>query len=251
MIVLITGATAGFGEAMARRFVKEGHQVIATGRRQDRLNQLHSDLGDQLYPLLFDVSDQYATERALSSLPHHFSCIDVLINNAGLAIGTEPFADCSIADWKVMIETNITGLLYCTHIVLQGMLERSCGHIINIGSVAGEWPYRGGNVYGASKAFVHQLSNNLRIDLLGTPIRVTNIEPGFSGGTEFSLVRFRGDEKAVKALYDHTQPLSAEDITEAVYWVSTLPKHVNINMLQMMPICQAYAGLTVNQSIKK
>jgi 3-hydroxy acid dehydrogenase/malonic semialdehyde reductase len=245
MIILITGATAGFGKAMAQRFIKEGHQVIATGRRKDRLNQLYLDLGDQLYPLVLDVTDQKVTQQALSNLPNNFSHIDVLVNNAGLAIGTEPFASCKIEDWKVMIETNITGLLYCTHIVLQGMLERSCGHIINIGSVAGEWPYRGGNVYGASKAFVHQLSNNLRTDLLGTPIRVTNIEPGFSGGTEFSLVRFRGDKEATKSLYDGTQPLSANDIAEAVYWVSTLPKHVNVNVLQMMPVCQAYAGITI------
>ncbi|QQS16327.1 MAG: SDR family NAD(P)-dependent oxidoreductase [Neisseriales bacterium] len=250
MIVLVTGATSGFGEAIAKRFVKEGHFVIATGRRQNRLNDLQSLLGKPCYTLNFDVADRIATENALSSLPDRFSKIDVLINNAGLAIGTETFADCVLDEWEVMVNTNIKGLLYCTYLVLQGMLKRSNGHIINLGSVAGEWPYRGGNVYGASKAFVHQLSNNLRIDLLGTPIRVTNIEPGFSGNTEFSIVRFRGDKTKAKALYDKTQPLTAEDIAEAVYWVCALPKHVNINVLQMMPICQTYAGLTVHQASK-
>jgi len=248
MIILVTGATAGFGESITRRFVENGHKVIATGRRQERLQILKDELGDSVLTLQLDVRNRAAIEQALESLPAEWRDIDVLVNNAGLALGLEPAHKANVEDWETMIDTNNKGLIYMTRAVLPGMVERNRGHIINIGSTAGSWPYAGGNVYGATKAFVQQFSLNLRTDLHGTAVRVTNIEPGLVGGTEFSNVRFKGDDDKAGKTYENTNALSAEDVTEAVWWVATLPKHVNINTLEMMPVSQTWAGLSVHRS---
>lgn len=247
MIILITGATAGFGESITRRFVNNGHKVIATGRRQERLHALKQELGDAVLTLTLDVRDRGAIEKALAELPAEWRDIDILVNNAGLALGLEPAQRASLDDWETMIDTNNKGLVYMTHAVLPGMVERNTGHIINIGSTAGRWPYAGGNVYGATKAFVRQFSLNLRADLQKTAIRVTDIEPGLVGGTEFSNVRFKGDDVKAQQTYDNVNALTPEDITEAVWWVSTLPQHVNINTLEMMPVSQSFAGLSINR----
>ena len=247
MIVLVTGATAGFGECITRRFIQQGHKVIATGRRQERLQELKDELGDNLYIAQLDVRNRAAIEEMLASLPAEWSNIDILVNNAGLALGMEPAHKASIEDWETMIDTNNKGLVYMTRAVLPGMVERNHGHIINIGSTAGSWPYAGGNVYGATKAFVRQFSLNLRTDLHGTAVRVTDIEPGLVGGTEFSNVRFKGDDGKAEKTYQNTVALTPEDVSEAVWWVSTLPAHVNINTLEMMPVTQSYAGLNVHR----
>ncbi|MGI8486952.1 bifunctional NADP-dependent 3-hydroxy acid dehydrogenase/3-hydroxypropionate dehydrogenase YdfG [Pectobacterium polaris] len=247
MIIFVTGATAGFGESITRKFISAGHKVIATGRRQERLDALKAELGDALYPLKLDVRDRQAIEQAVASLPAEWQAIDVLVNNAGLALGLEPAHKASVDDWENMIDTNNKGLVFMTRALLPAMVERNIGHVINIGSTAGNWPYAGGNVYGASKAFVQQFSLGLRADLSGTRIRVTNIEPGLVGGTEFSAVRFKGNDDKVSKTYDNTTPLTAEDVSEAVFWVATLPAHVNINTLEMMPVSQSFAGLSVHR----
>jgi 3-hydroxy acid dehydrogenase/malonic semialdehyde reductase len=248
MIVLVTGATSGFGEAIARRFIAEGHRVVATGRRTDRLDALRSELGGELWTLPLDVTDRDAVAQAFSALPSEFAAIDVLVNNAGLALGLEPAPRGDLDKWDQMIDTNIKGLVYCTRALLPGMIERGRGHIVNMGSTAGEWPYPGGNVYGATKAFVHQLSLNLRADLIGTPVRVTNVEPGLVGGTEFSKIRFGGDAGLADAVYAGTEPLTPEDVAETVYWVTTLPARVNINTIQLMPVCQSFGPLAIKRS---
>ncbi|WP_224552673.1 bifunctional NADP-dependent 3-hydroxy acid dehydrogenase/3-hydroxypropionate dehydrogenase YdfG [Pectobacterium versatile] len=247
MIIFVTGATAGFGESITRKFISAGHKVIATGRRQERLDALKAELGGALYPLKLDVRDRQAIEQAVAALPAEWQTIDVLVNNAGLALGLEPAHKASVDDWENMIDTNNKGLVFMTRALLPAMVERNIGHIINIGSTAGNWPYAGGNVYGASKAFVQQFSLGLRADLFGTRIRVTNIEPGLVGGTEFSAVRFKGNDDKVSKTYDNTTPLTAEDVSEAVFWVATLPAHVNINTLEMMPVSQSFAGLSVHR----
>jgi len=247
-VVFITGASAGFGAAMARRFVASGSRVVLAGRRGDRLAALATALGEATLPLTLDVTDRAAVESAVASLPADFAAVDLLINNAGLALGLEPAQRASLDDWQRMIDTNVKGLVTVTHALLPGLVARGRGHIVNIGSTAGEWPYPGGNVYGATKAFVHQFSMNLRADLLGTPIRVSNIEPGLCGGTEFSEVRFHGDAAKAAKVYENTVPLSADDIAETVHWVTTLPAHVNINNLQMMPVCQANGPLAVHRA---
>jgi len=247
MIVFVTGATAGFGAAIARKFVNAGHQVIATGRRKERLADLKAELGDALYVTQLDVTDRTSIEQAIASLPAEWQKIDVLVNNAGLALGLETADKASLDDWETMIDTNTKGLVYVTRAVLPGMVERNVGHVINIGSTAGNWPYSGGNVYGATKAFVRQFSLNLRTDLFGTKVRVTNIEPGLCGGTEFSNVRFKGDDTKGGQTYDKTNPLTAEDVAESVFWTSTRPAHVNINSIEMMPVSQSLAGLRVHR----
>lgn len=248
MIIFVTGATAGFGQSITRRFIAGGHKVIATGRRTERLQALKEDLGENsLYTLQLDVRDRSAIETAIASLPAQWRDIDVLVNNAGLALGIEPAHQASLDDWEAMIDTNNKGLVYMTRALLPQMVARNKGHIINIGSVAGSWPYPGGNVYGATKAFVRQFSLNLRTDLHGTALRVTDIEPGLVGGTEFSQVRFKGDEDKAEKVYEGTTALTAEDVTEAVHWVATLPAHVNINTLEMMPVSQTLAGLKVDK----
>lgn len=247
MIIFVTGATAGFGESITRKFIKAGHKVIATGRRQARLDALKAELGDALYTLTLDVRDRKAIENAVAALPADWRAIDVLVNNAGLALGLEPAHKASADDWETMIDTNNKGLVFMTRALLPDMVKRNRGHVINIGSTAGSWPYAGGNVYGASKAFVRQFSLGLRADLFGTSVRVTNIEPGLVGGTEFSNVRFKGNEDKVSQTYGNTQPLTPDDVTEAVFWVATLPAHVNVNTLEMMPVSQSFAGLSVHR----
>ena len=247
MIVFITGASSGFGEATSRRFVEDGAQVIGTGRRRDRLEKLHSELGTTFHPLVFDVGDRAEVERAIASLPPGLAAVDVLVNNAGGAIGLDPAQQANLDDWDAMLNSNVKGVMYCTRLLLPGMIERGRGDIINIGSTAAEWPYPGGNVYGACKAFVHQFSLNLRSDLLGTPIRVTDIQPGLVGGTEFSAVRFKGDANKAAAVYEGADALTPEDIADAVHWVATRPARVNINSMQIMPVCQAFAAPTVKR----
>ena len=248
MIVFVTGATAGFGAAITRRFVAEGHRVVASGRRADRLQALADELGDAVLPLTLDVTDRAATEALVDRLPPAFAAVDLLVNNAGLALGLEPAHQVALDDWETMIDTNVKGLTRMTRALLPGMVERGRGHIVNLGSVAAHFPYPGGNVYGATKAFVEQFSLNLRADLLGTPVRVTNVEPGLCGGTEFSSVRFKGDDAKAAKIYDGTQPLTSEDVADTVWWVATRPAHVNINSVQMMPVCQAFGPLAIKRS---
>ncbi|HEY6477977.1 MAG TPA: SDR family oxidoreductase [Polyangia bacterium] len=249
MLVLVTGATSGFGAAIARRFAQEGHRLIVTGRRADRLEALARELGAAVArALAFDVRDQAAIGRAIGELPPELEAIDVLVNNAGLARGLEPAQRASLDDWNEMVDTNVKGLMAMTRAVLPGMVARDRGHVVNIGSTAGRWPYPGANVYGATKAFVDQFSLNLRADLLGTKLRVTVIDPGMAGGTEFSNVRFHGDDARAAEVYERADPLTADDVAEAVHWVTTLPARVNINTIELMPVRQAYAGLSVSRT---
>src|ERR1700761_384457 len=215
-IVFVTGASSGFGAAVARKCAADGARVIASARRAERVQELASEFGPQILPLSLDVRDRDAVAAAVAGLPAEFAAIDVLVNNAGLALGLNPAQDADLDDWDQMIDTNCKGLVYCTREILPGMVARKRGHVINLGSVAGAYPYPGGNVYGATKAFVHQLSLNLRSDLHGTGVRVTCIEPGLVGGTEFSVVRFGGATDKAAAVYANTQPLSAADVAESV-----------------------------------
>lgn len=248
MTVFVTGATAGFGLAIARKFAADGAKIVGTGRREARLQDLKKELGEKFLPLPFDVGKRKEVQDAIAGLPAEFAEIDILVNNAGGALGLDPAQSADLDDWDNMVASNISGLLYCTRLILPGMVERKRGHIINLGSVAGEFPYPGGNVYGAAKAFVHQFSNNLRADLLGTGLRVTDVQPGLTTGTEFSQVRFKGDEKKAAAVYAGTEPLNADDVADAVHWVATRPAHVNINVVQMMPTCQAFGPLAVKRN---
>lgn len=248
MIVLITGATAGFGAEMARTFIRHGHQVIAAGRRKNRLDDLQAQLGDKLLSLELDVTSKSSITEALASLPEAWKTIDVLINNAGLALGIEPAHLAALDDWETMIETNCKGLVTMTRLILPAMVVRGSGTIINIGSVAGRYPYPGGNVYGATKAFVDQFTINLRADLTGTGVRATNIAPGLCGGTEFSNVRMKGNDAAAAKVYEGTVPLTATDIADTAYWIATLPAHVNINYIEMMPICQGFSPFTIKRN---
>ncbi|TCZ59673.1 bifunctional NADP-dependent 3-hydroxy acid dehydrogenase/3-hydroxypropionate dehydrogenase YdfG [Roseicella aquatilis] len=248
MIVLVTGATAGFGLAIARRFAAEGASIVAVGRRRERLAALQAELGaGRVHPLALDVTDRAAVEDAIAGLPAAFAAVDVLVNNAGLARGLEPAQSADLDDWDAMVDTNVKGLMYMTRAVLPGMVARDRGHVVNIGSTAAEWPYPGGNVYGATKAFVRQFSLNLRADLFGTRVRVTDIEPGLVGGTEFSHVRFKGDDAKAAGLYAGTEPLTPEDIADAVHWVASRPARVNVNTLQVMPVVQSFAPLRVHR----
>ncbi len=244
--VFITGATAGFGTAFARRFAGAGSRVVLTGRRNDRLQALAKELGERAHWLTLDVRDQRAVEAAVNKLPGPFAAVDLLINNAGLAQGLDPAQRANIADWEMMIDTNVKGLVYCTHALLPGMVERNRGHIVNLGSVAGNYPYPGGNVYGATKAFVHQFTLNLRADLLGTAVRATSIEPGLAR-TEFAEVRFKGDMERAAKTYEGLTPMSAEDIAECVFWVATRPPHLNINRMEMMPVQQAFSAFNIHR----
>lgn len=247
-IAFITGASVGFGEAIARRLVARGDRVIAAARRLNKLDTLAGELGqDRVLPVALDVRDNAAIEKAVASLPGAFAEIDILVNNAGLALGMEPAQRADLEDWDRMIATNCTGLVHVTRAILPGMVARGRGHIINIGSTAATYPYTGGNVYGATKAFVHQFSLNLRSDLHGTGVRVTCIEPGLCSGTEFSDVRFKGDKEKVAATYKGANALTAEDIAEAVDWVTRLPAHVNINVVEMMPVSQSLAGFQIHR----
>jgi 3-hydroxy acid dehydrogenase/malonic semialdehyde reductase len=247
MIVFITGASSGFGAAIARRFARDNAHLVLAARREAQLKSLARELGKHAHVLPLDVSKRKSVEQAVAGLPAEFQAVDLLVNNAGLALGLEPAQKASLDDWDTMVDTNIKGLMYVTRALLPGMVERGRGHVVNIGSTAGEWPYPGGNVYGASKAFVRQFSLNLRADLLGTKVRITDLEPGLCGGTEFSEVRFHGDKTRAEAVYKNTQPLTAEDIADTVHWIATRPAHVNINTLSMMPVGQAFGPLAVHR----
>lgn len=247
-VVLITGATSGFGEATAIQFAQAGYKVIITGRRRERLEALKAKLSTaDVLPLCFDVSKKEEVFHAIASLPKEYAEIDILVNNAGLALGLERANDAHLEDWERMIDTNIKGLLYVTKAVLPVMVKRKTGYIFNLSSTAASWPYEGGNVYGATKAFVKQFSLNLRTDLKGTHVRVTNIEPGFSL-TEFSDVRFKGDRQKAHQLYENTTPLSKEDIAQTIFTLAELPEHVNVNRIEIMPTSQSYAGLVVEKN---
>jgi serine 3-dehydrogenase len=241
---LVTGATSGIGEACARAFIAAGWRVIGTGRRTERLDALKAELGaDNFHAAVFDVRDEAARDAALDALPAEFAQIDCLVNNAGLALGTEPAQSASLDAWKTMIDTNVTALVSLTHKLLPALVERK-GAIVNLSSVAATYPYTGGNVYGGTKAFVHQFSLGLRSDLAGTGVRVTSIEPGMVE-TEFTLVRTGGNQQASDNLYGGANPMTAEDIAGTVLWVATLPAHLNINTLELMPVSQSFAGFQV------
>ena len=241
--ILITGATSGFGAACARKFARQDWQLILTGRREERLEQLQTELGSAVREIIpLDIRDRHQVFAQLTRLEN----IDLLLNNAGLALGLEPAWEVDIEDWETMVDTNNKGLFYCTRALLPQMVEKNHGHIINIGSTAGSWPYPGGNVYGATKAFVEQFSRNLRADLHGKAIRVTNIAPGMAE-SEFSKVRFKGDQQSADKVYQGTKPLQPEDIAEMVWWVANLPPHVNINAIEAMSVDQSWAGLAVHR----
>ncbi|MSM39569.1 MAG: SDR family NAD(P)-dependent oxidoreductase [Geobacter sp.] len=248
--IFITGASSGFGAACSRSFARPGNRLILAARRIDPLLQMQEELAQvcdtHIIPL--DVRDREAVQGAIASLPERFRGIDVLLNNAGLALGLEPAHKVDLEDWEIMVDTNIKGLMYCTRFVLPGMVARNRGHIVNIGSTAGAWPYPGGNVYGGTKAFVTQFSRNLRCDLLGTRVRVTCIQPGMAE-TEFSQVRFKGDEQRAAGVYAGAEPLTAEDIAETVAWVVDRPAHVNINTLELMSINQTWGPLAVHRTV--
>jgi 3-hydroxy acid dehydrogenase / malonic semialdehyde reductase len=241
-VILITGASSGFGRATAERLAKKGHSLILAARRIDRLQEIAKKLPGKHHIAMLDVTDDKSVRKMFDSLPADFQDIDVLINNAGVALGTDPAQDTDLSDWQQMIAVNVEGLVNCTHYALQRMKKRNKGYIINVGSVAAIAPYPGGNVYGATKAFVKQFSRNLRADLFGTDIRVTNVEPGASE-TEFSIVRFKGDKNKAKAVYENARTLEAEDIADLLDYLISLPLRVNIDNIEIMPIDQTYAGL--------
>lgn len=246
-IALITGASSGFGRAAVERFVAGGWRVVACGRRAERLQALVDALGaDRVHAAAFDVRDEAAMRAALAALPAGFRDVDLLVNNAGLALGTAPAQQASLDDWRTMIETNVTALVTLTHALLPALVARR-GAIVNISSIAGTYPYTGGNVYGGTKAFVTQFSLNLRSDLHGTGVRVTSIEPGMAE-TEFTLVRTGGDRAASDKLYAGANPMTAADIAEAIWWVANLPPHLNINRLELMPVSQSFAGFQVHRA---
>jgi 3-hydroxy acid dehydrogenase/malonic semialdehyde reductase len=248
LTILVTGATAGFGAAMTRRFVRDGHRVIAAARRTDRLRALHDECGAAVFPLALDVTDAEAVAALPDILPPEWRDVDVLINNAGLALGLDPAHKARVGDWERMVAVNVSGMMRMAHALLPGMVARNRGHIINISSTAAIYPYPGGHVYGASKAFVTQFSLNLRADLVGLSVRVTDLEPGLVGGTEFSVNRFGGDTDRAGKVYAGTVPLTADDIAEAASWVVHLPPHVNINRMEIMPTCQAPGPLVIKRS---
>ena len=248
MIVFITGASAGFGAEMARTFVRNGHQVVMAARRLERLEALAAELGESALPVEMDVTDKKSIEEALAMLPQSWRQIDVLINNAGLALGTAPAHEAPLDDWETMIATNCQGLVTMTRALLPAMVERGSGLVINLGSVAGHYPYPGGNVYGATKAFVEQFTLNLRADLVGTGVRATNLAPGLCGGTEFSNVRFKGNDEAAAKVYEGTTPLTAKDIAETAYWIATLPPQINVNSIEMMPTCQGFSPFNIKRA---
>jgi len=251
MIALITGATAGFGKATAELFAANGYQVIITGRRKTRLDVLERQLKEKyqikVLSLCFDVRNAGETKNALNSIPIEWQAIDVLVNNAGLAAGLGSVQNGSLDDWEQMIDTNIKGLLYVTRIVCPWMAQRNKGHIINIGSIAGKEVYANGNVYCATKHAVDALTKAMRIDLLPHGIRVTQIAPGMAE-TEFSIVRFKGDEERAKNVYKGLKPLTADDIAETIFWCASRPAHVNINDIVIMPTAQANSTTSIRKT---
>jgi 3-hydroxy acid dehydrogenase/malonic semialdehyde reductase len=246
--ILITGATSGFGLACARRFASEGWQIIISGRRSKRLQAVADEFPEiPIHRVSLDIRERKQIESMVAGLPDRFRNIDVLLNNAGLALGISPAQESSLEDWETMIQTNITGLCILTRTILPGMVARNSGHIINMGSVAGNYAYPGANVYGATKAFVKQFSKNLLADLVQTKIRVTNIEPGLCR-TEFSIVRMHGDKQKADAVYQGTEPVTGEDIAEIVHWVTAVPAHVNINTVEVMPVCQSCGPFVIHRN---
>ncbi|MES2121413.1 MAG: SDR family NAD(P)-dependent oxidoreductase [Chlamydiota bacterium] len=246
-LIVITGASSGIGKAVALRFAKEGHPLALVARRMDRLESLQKELQGTARLYKADVRSSDEIFAVFAQIEKEMGPIDLLINNAGAGYGMEPAHETRLTEWQQCVDTNINGLLYCTRAALPAMVKRNRGHIINLGSIAGTYPYPGGNVYGATKAFVHQFSLNLRADLLGTNIRVSCIEPGLTGGTEFATVRFRGDAQKADQVYENADPLAPEDIAEAIYFCYHLPPHVNINTIEMMPVCQASSALSIHR----
>ena len=247
--VFITGATSGFGEACARRFAQAGWKLVITGRRTDRLEALAAELAPttEVLALTLDVRDRAAMQAAIDALPAGFARLRGLVNNAGLALGIDPAQACSLDDWDTMVDTNVKGLMYATRMLLPRLIAHGAGaSIVNIGSVAGRWPYRGGNVYGGTKAFVRQFSLNLRCDLAGTGVRVSDLEPGLCE-SEFSLVRFGGDQARYDATYAGADPVQPHDIAETVFWLMNQPPHININTLEIMPVSQSWAGFAIER----
>ena len=243
----ITGATSGFGRACAEIFAEKGWNLVLSGRREERLLELQEKFTKvAVHTVVCDVRNREQVEAMVQNLPGSHTDIDLLLNNAGLALGMKPAQDADLDDWETMVDTNIKGLMYVTRALLPGMVIRGQGHIINMGSIAGSWPYPGGNAYGATKAFVEQFSNNLRADLHGTGIRVSNVEPGLAE-SEFSVVRFHGDKEKADAVYEGTAPLTPEDIAEIVYWLADRPPHVNINRLEVMPVCQSWGPFAIHR----
>jgi 3-hydroxy acid dehydrogenase / malonic semialdehyde reductase len=247
-LVVITGASAGIGAATARRFAKEGFRLALTARRIDRLAELKKELKTEISTYGLDIRSSDAVAATFQKIEEEHGPVEILVNNAGLGLGLEPAYQGKIEEWDQCVDTNIKGLLYCTHAVLASMVKRDSGHIINIGSTAARYSYPGGNVYGATKAFVRQLSFNLRADLIGTKVRVSCIEPGLVGGTEFSVVRYRGDKERAAKLYENTQPLNSEDIAEVIYFCHSLPPHVNVNTIEVMPVSQASGPFAIYRS---
>ena len=246
--VFITGASSGFGKACVSIFAKNNWDLLLSARRVDRLKDLQDEFGQitNVHIMPFDIRIKEDVHNAILNVPEEFKEIDLLINNAGLALGLEPAYKSDIKDWEIMVDTNIKGLMYCTRFILPNMMKRNKGHIINIGSVAGNWPYPGGNVYGATKAFVKQFSLNLRADVSGTKIRITNIEPGLAE-TEFSIIRYKGDVEQANSVYEGTKPLTADDIADILFWVANSPEHININRIEVMPVCQSWGPFSVEK----
>lgn len=245
MNILITGASSGFGLEATKLFIQHGHTVIGLARRHDKLLEMKKSLGENFYPLTADMQNLESVREGIENLPEPFDTIDVLINNAGLALNLKPAFDVDFNDWQTMIDVNIRGLSYITHLVLPQMVARNDGYIINLSSVAGNYPYYGSNVYGPTKAFVTSFSMNLRADLVGKNIRVTNVEPGLCSDTEFSNIRFKGDDDRAASVYENVEAVTGKEIADILYWLTTQPKHVNINRIEVMPTMQTFAGLTV------
>lgn len=246
-IAFITGATSGFGKAAAQRFAADGWSLVLSGRRIERLLDLKETLDVPVHVMQLDVRDAKAVKEAVASLPQEFAEITALVNNAGLALAPQGAPEVDLSDWHTMIDTNVTGLVNVTHALLPTLVKTGAGAtIINVGSIAGQWPYPGSHVYGASKAFVKQFSYNLRCDLQGTGVRVTDLSPGIAE-TEFTLVRTKGNQEASDNLYRGTTPLSAEDIAEQMFYIATLPEHININRVEVMPTRQAWSPFAIDR----
>jgi 3-hydroxy acid dehydrogenase/malonic semialdehyde reductase len=244
---LVTGASAGFGREITRRLVADGHRVVAAARRTDRLDALRQELGEAVLPVILDVNDAAAVSAMPGALPEGWRRIDILINNAGLALGTAPAQASVLADWEQMVATNVLGLMRLTHAILPGMVAQGAGDIVNLGSVAANYPYPGGNVYGATKAFVQQFTLGLKSDLAGTGVRVSDVQPGLVGGTEFSVIRNHGDAGKAAAMYADTTPMTAVDVAEAVSWIVGLPRHLNVNRIELMPNVQGAGPFVIKR----
>ena len=247
---LITGASAGLGLATASSLSEAGYQLILIARRESKLTELANSLPTECHVIACDLNNFDDLAAKLDQRPSSFKDIDLLVNNAGLALGLETADKTDWDDWQTMIQTNCMALAFLTRQVLPGMVERNKGHIINLGSSAGSYAYKGGNVYGASKAFVDHFTMNLRADLIGKKVRVTNLAPGLVGETEFSYVRFNGNAEKAEAVYESCDALTPEDVASSILWVATLPEHVNVNRLEIMPTCQAPAGLVVDKTMQ-